>query len=119
MRVRTKELNSMDLHGDHEITINEHLTSNPIEHPGKDMVRRVLDSFETTGPNGNHKCMLYQPLGMSFTDYLRLLPQNRFPKDLTQRTVQILLIALDYLHQCHVIHTGYSQSYITSPSCSD
>jgi serine/threonine protein kinase len=96
----------VDPHDDHEITINEHLKSNPIEHPGKNMVRSVLDSFVVAGPNGNHKCMLYQPLGMSFTEFLRLLPQNRFPKDLTQKSVQLLLIALDYLHRCHVVHTG-------------
>lgn len=106
LRVRTKEHDHADLHGDHEITINEHLKSNPIEHPGKNMVRSVLDSFEIAGPNGNHKCMLYQPLGMSFTEFLRLLPQNRFAKDLVQKSIQLLLIALDYLHRCHVVHTG-------------
>jgi serine/threonine-protein kinase SRPK3 len=106
MRVRTKQRDSVDLHDDHEITINEHLQSNPVEHLGKNMVRTVLDSFAIAGPNGNHRCMLYQPLGMSFTEYLKLLPQNRFPKDLAQRSVQLLLIAVDYLHQCHVIHTG-------------
>jgi len=106
MRIRTKEHDLVDLNSDREITINEHLKSNPIEHPGKDIVRRALDSFEIAGPNGNHKCMLYQPLGMSFTEYLKLLPQNRFPKDLAQRSIQLLLIALDYLHQCHIVHTG-------------
>jgi serine/threonine-protein kinase SRPK3 len=94
------------LHGDHEITINEHLKGNPIEHPGQNMVRSVLDSFEIAGPNGNHKSMVLQPLGMSFREFLRLLPQNRFPKDLVQKSIQLLLIAIDYLHQCHVVHTG-------------
>ncbi|OCL06510.1 protein kinase [Glonium stellatum] len=112
MRVRTKEHDLVDLHSDREITINEHLKSNSIEHLGKDIVRRVLDSFEIASPNGNHKCMLYQPLGMSFTDYLRLLPQNRFPKDLAQRSVQLLLIALDYLHQCHIVHTDISPNNV-------
>jgi len=104
MRVRTKEHNLVDLHNDREIIINEQLDL--IQHPGEDLVRRVLDSFEITSPNGNHKCILYQPLGMSFTEYLRLLPQNRFPKELAQRSIQLLLIALDYLHQCYIVHTG-------------
>ena len=94
------------MHGDREITINEYLKSNPIEHPGEKMIRSVLDSFEIAGPNGNHKCMLYQPLGMSFTEFLNLLPQNKFAKDLVQKSIQLLLIALDYLHRCHVVHTG-------------
>ena len=106
MRVRTKEHDSVDLHVDREIMINQHLNSNPIEHPGENMVRRVLDSFEIAGLNGNHTCMLYQPLGMSLTTYLRLFPQRRFPKDLAQRSLQLILIGLDYLHQCHVVHTG-------------
>ncbi|KAG0645023.1 Serine threonine-kinase SRPK [Hyphodiscus hymeniophilus] len=110
--VRTKEHDHADLHGDHEITINEYLKSHSIEHPGKDMVRSVLDSFEIAGPNGNHKCMLYQPLGMSFTEFLRLLPQNRFAKDLVQKSIQLLLIALDYLHCCHVVHTDISPNNV-------
>lgn len=96
----------MDLHSDQETTIHEYLKSHPIKHPGKKRVRSVLDSFEIAGPNGNHKCLLYQPLGMSFTEFLELLPQNRFPKELAQRSVQLILIALDYLHRSNVVHTG-------------
>ncbi|PBP17728.1 protein kinase [Diplocarpon rosae] len=43
---------------------------------------------------------------MSFTDYVKLPPQNKVPTELAQRSVQLLLIALDYLHQCHIVHTG-------------
>jgi hypothetical protein len=106
LRVRAKECDHVNLHSDQETTIYEYLKSHPIEHPGRNRVRSVLDSFEVAGPTGIHKCMLYQPLGMNFTEFLRLLPQNRFPKELTQKSVQLILIALDYLHQCDVVHTG-------------
>lgn len=106
MHIRTKERNHADLYNDQETTINEHLKNHPIEHPGKNRVRSILDSFEVAGPNGNHKCILYQPLGMSFTEFLRLLPQNKFPKELAQKSVQLILIALDYLHRCDIVHTG-------------
>lgn len=96
----------MDPYSDQETTVYEYLNNHPIEHPGKNRIRNVLDSFEIASLNGNHKCMLYQPLGMSFTEFLRLLPQNRFPKELAQKSVQIILIALDYLHQCDIVHTG-------------
>lgn len=70
------------------------------------MVRSVLDSFEIAGPHGNHKCILYEPLGMSYTDFRRLLPEYRFPKELVQQSVQLLLVSLDYLHRCNVLHIG-------------
>jgi serine/threonine-protein kinase SRPK3 len=94
------------MHGDNEIKIIEYLKSNPIEHPGRKMVRSVFDSFEIAGPHGNHKCILYKPLGMSYTDLLRLLPESRFPKELVQQSIQLLLVSLDYLHRCNVVHTG-------------
>jgi serine/threonine-protein kinase SRPK3 len=66
----------------------------------------VLDAFEITGLQGSHKCLLYQPLGMSYTEFLKRLPQKMFAKDLLQKSIQLLLLALDYLHECHVVHTG-------------
>ena len=96
----------MELHSDQETTIYECLKIHPIKHPGKNRAQNVLDLFEVAGPNRNHKCMLYQPLGMSFNEFLRLLPQNRFPRELAQKSVQLILIALDYLHQCDVVYTG-------------
>ena len=106
MRVRTTRHDHENQRDDREIAVSNHLKYFAIEHPGKSMVRKVLDSFEVIGPNGNHECLLYQPLGMNFTEFLKLLPQNRLSKDLTQRSVQLLLIALDYLHRCDVVHTG-------------
>lgn len=38
-------------HDDHEIAVSNHLKCFAIEHPGKNMVRKVLDSFEVIGPN--------------------------------------------------------------------
>lgn len=70
------------------------------------MVGKVFDSFEVIGPRGNHECLLYQPLGMSFTEFLKFLPLNRLSEHLTQRSVQLLLIALEYLHRCYIVHTG-------------
>ena len=72
----------MNKHDDHEIAVSDHLKNMPIEHPGKKMVRTIVDSFEVPGPHGGHKSLLYQPLGMNFTELLNLLPENRFPKEL-------------------------------------
>ena len=66
----------------------------------------VLDSFQVDGPHGTHKCLVYQPLGMSFTEFRNLLPQKRFEKRMLQHSMQLLCIALDYLHKNKVVHTG-------------
>ncbi|PGH13887.1 hypothetical protein AJ80_06156 [Polytolypa hystricis UAMH7299] len=63
-----------------EIAVCNYLKVSNVEHSGKAFVRVVLDSFDITSPSGNpHQCLLYKPLGMSFTEFLDLLPENKFP----------------------------------------
>ncbi|EER39562.1 protein kinase [Histoplasma capsulatum var. duboisii H88] len=98
-------------HQHHEITVSQHLHDFRLEsRGGEELVRRVLDSFEITGPNGVHQCLVYKPLGMSFTDFLKLFPDKMFPKDLVQRSIQFLLFAVDFLHKCEVVHTDISSN---------
>ncbi|PYI04299.1 kinase domain-containing protein [Aspergillus sclerotiicarbonarius CBS 121057] len=67
-----------------EIAVSEQLTRAE-EHFGEKLIRLFVDSFEVVGPsNGKHMCLVYQPLGMSFTEFQKLLPNNRFPKELAQ-----------------------------------
>ncbi|KAF1810079.1 hypothetical protein P152DRAFT_468035 [Eremomyces bilateralis CBS 781.70] len=56
---------------------------------GRKRVRVVLEYFEITGPNGNH-----------------------FPIDAFQSGFQPLLVTVDYLHKCGVVHTGISPNNI-------
>jgi serine/threonine protein kinase len=43
---------------------------------------------------------------MSFTEFRDLLPEKKFPKDLVQRSIQLTLIGLAFMHENNVIHTG-------------
>ena len=106
MRIRTKQHDSLEQHDDQEIALSRYLENCSLDHFGKTMIRPVLDSFDVVGSSGTHKCLLYQPLWWSFAAFLDLLPERRFPKDLVQQSTQLLLIALDYLHKCDVVHTG-------------
>ncbi|KAI9733436.1 MAG: hypothetical protein M1834_003520 [Cirrosporium novae-zelandiae] len=54
LRVRTIQHNHEGQCDDREIAVSNHLKCSTIEHPGKNMVRKALDSFEVIGPNGNH-----------------------------------------------------------------
>ncbi|KND88470.1 Serine/threonine-protein kinase SRPK [Tolypocladium ophioglossoides CBS 100239] len=91
---------------DHEIAVSQHLKTAPVQqHPGKLGVRTVLDSFPLCGPYGQHMCILYSPLGMTFTELRNLLPGRKFEKRMLQHGIQFLLLAIDYLHKNSVVHT--------------
>jgi hypothetical protein len=56
---------------------------------------------------------------MSFTEFQHLLPDNKLPKELVQRGIQLILISLAFLHDNGVIHTGKvsAQTSISQPMC--
>lgn len=87
------------------MAVSKHL-ENSDYHAGKHLVRLILDSFEIASPYGKHICLVYPPNGMNFTEFRNLLPDNKFSKDLTQRSIQLLLISLMFMHDNHVVHTG-------------
>ncbi|KAL2849803.1 CMGC/CLK protein kinase [Aspergillus pseudodeflectus] len=95
----------------HELAISD-LLRNSKEHAGKKTIRLVLDSFKVSGPSGTHTCLIYQPCGMSFTEFQHLLPDNKLPKELVQRGIQLILISLAFLHDNGVIHTDISTNNI-------
>lgn len=75
-------------------------------HDGRYCVRRSSDSFKITVPGGAHQCLVYEPLGMSLLEYVNLQPD---------RVATYLLMGLDYLHTCRVVHTGTSCNFPSSP----
>ncbi|KAE8310540.1 hypothetical protein BDV41DRAFT_384661 [Aspergillus transmontanensis] len=42
----------------HEVQVVEHLAACRTHHPGKQLVRNMIDSFEITGPKGSHQCVV-------------------------------------------------------------
>lgn len=89
------------------MAVAEYLKTAPVqEHPGRRAVRTALESFTLQGPHGSHMCLVYAPQGMTFTEMRDYLPQNRLPKRMVQTNIQLLLIAMDYLHKNNIVHTG-------------
>lgn len=76
------------------------------QHPGRDLLRLVQDGFQLSGPHGTHQCLLFQPLGLTLTKFRNRFPGKALSKVLLQQTLQLLLLALDFLHQAKVVHTG-------------
>jgi hypothetical protein len=90
---------------DHEIAVSEHLKSSG-DHSGKRLVRLVLDSFNVASAQGQHTCLVYQPLGMSFTELRGLFSDKMMPTELIQKSIQLALVSLAFMHENNVVHTG-------------
>ncbi|KAI4233415.1 MAG: hypothetical protein L6R40_007079 [Gallowayella cf. fulva] len=67
----------------------------------------LANELSMQGPNGEHHCLVYEPMLESVRELLYRNPSGRFTEDLLRVFLQILLFALDYLHtDAHLIHTG-------------
>lgn len=96
---------------DNESAISDYLKSiDAAGHPGRDLLRLVLDQFQVAGPRGTHHCLLFDPLGISLTEYRNRFPRKRLPENLLQHILRLVLVGLDFLHQAGVVHTGESTS---------
>lgn len=89
-----------------ELPICRHINSLSSEHPGREHIRKLLDSFEIEGPHGKHTCLVYEPLGNSLGE-LSLLADGALEAHIIRQTMRPILTALQFLHaEARVIHTG-------------
>ncbi|KZF26973.1 protein kinase [Xylona heveae TC161] len=91
-----------------ELPIYHHINQVRSDHPGRECIRKLIDSFEIIGPHGRHRCLVHQPLGMSLEELKMYTRDKVFSKDLLKIALRELLIALDFLHsEAQVIHTEH------------
>lgn len=77
-------------------------------HPGQGVIRALLDTFELSGPDGRHQCLLQPPMHISLFE-MRQMNKEPLPAQLLKLTLRRLLLALDFLHtEAKMIHTGAS-----------
>lgn len=76
--------------------------------PGmSDRILGLVDEFYHFGPNGNHLCLVFKPMGPDLSEYRRLFPHLRIPVITAKKIAKDLISALAFLHDtCHIIHTG-------------
>lgn len=90
----------------HDVQVLEHLAACRTDHPGKQLVRNMIDSFEITGPKGSHQCVVQDPLLTSLLHFQATLNPMSLTEALIKGALQQLLLALDFLHtEAHVVHT--------------
>lgn len=67
----------------------------------------MKDSFEISGPNGKHECLVLEMLGPSVADYLDAHSlDERLPGELAKRVVKQTLLGLAFLHGRGIAHGG-------------
>jgi serine/threonine-protein kinase SRPK3 len=94
---------------DHELSVYTRISTASKRHPGRASVRELLDSFEVTGPDGCHRCLVHPPLWESVLTFLHRNPVRRLPPTVLAVVLRRLFLALDFLHtECKMIHTGAS-----------
>ncbi|KAH8590684.1 kinase-like domain-containing protein [Bisporella sp. PMI_857] len=76
------------------------------DHPGRNHVVSLLDSFEHKGPNGTHVCMVFEVLGENLLGLIKRWNHRGIPIALVKQITKQVLLGLDYLHrECGIIHT--------------
>ncbi|KAI3109579.1 hypothetical protein CBS147333_5564 [Penicillium roqueforti] len=66
---------------------------------------QLLDNFDLKGPNGSHKCLVYEILGPNVPDTIDTrFPDGRLPGKLAKVIAKQCLIGLDGLHQRTIGH---------------
>ncbi|KID95432.1 protein kinase-like protein, partial [Metarhizium majus ARSEF 297] len=96
-----------------EVAVSDHIKSiDAPHHPGQALLRIVRKNFEIDGPNGNHQCLLFAPLGRPLTEFRKLFPGNALDSNVLRQTLLCIIMGLDFLHQVGVVHTDLSPNNI-------
>ncbi|KAK4507810.1 hypothetical protein PRZ48_001545 [Zasmidium cellare] len=95
-----------------EVLVSRHISTVEGPHPGRQWVRPCLDDFVMESTQGEHQCLVFRPMGMTLTEFRNMTPAKAFDKELLQQTLQMVAVALDFLHQAEVVHTDLSPNNI-------
>ncbi|TMW56453.1 hypothetical protein Poli38472_006463 [Pythium oligandrum] len=69
-------------------------------------VVKLVDSFEITGPNGRHVCMVFEMLGDNLLTLIKHYNYRGVPMPLVKTLTRDMLEALAFMHtKCQIIHT--------------
>ena len=90
-----------------ELDIYKRMEKGSKRHPGSRVVRALLDTFNVSGPAGEHRCLVHDPLWEDLHTFVQRSAVKRLPPDLAASILHHLFLGLDFLHtECQVIHTG-------------
>ena len=117
---------------ENETKILEHLSLDGFLHPGQKHVTTLLDSFEHHGPNGIHRCLVFDVMGPSTATMFEHLPprlkvprsepeelnhqdRGRYPVWMAKSILRQTLLGIDFLHKNGVAHGDLQPGNILYP----
>ncbi|CAK7221095.1 hypothetical protein SBRCBS47491_004411 [Sporothrix bragantina] len=98
----------------YELAILEHITEQARNNPlGGQHVLVLLKQFRHCGPNGEHVCLVFKPMGPDLGKLRDIFPRRRLPIPVAKKVARDLVSALVFLHDsCGIIHTDIKPSNI-------
>lgn len=75
-------------------------------HPGFAHVLALLETFRAKSANGDHLCQVSEVTGGSLEAMLGRFPGGKVPLSIAKQIARQVLSALDYIHDCGIIHCG-------------
>ncbi|KAE8152354.1 U4/U6 small nuclear ribonucleo protein PRP4 [Aspergillus avenaceus] len=104
----------------HELSVYRRINEVDTNHPGRRCIRKLYDHFSIKGPNGQHVCLVHEPLGMTANDVLSWRPGKVMNLGSMKACIRQLLVALDFLHSvCGIIHTDLQLKNLLVPAPED
>jgi serine/threonine-protein kinase SRPK3 len=101
-----------------ELQFYEHVRSINSQHPGQSFVRNLRETFELSGPDGQHLCLVHSPMHMTIRDLQYMNPSHKLNETLLRWTLSNILQALSYLHEeVKVTHAGNSSTITKHAHC--
>ena len=83
---------------------------------GPQFITQLLGEFEHRGPNGTHKCLVFEPMGPTVNSMVEELPQfnprnrlmiDRYPPWMAKSILKQSLQALAFLHENGIAHGDF------------
>jgi len=106
---------------DNELKVLEHLSHQVFQHPGRNHVMGLLDFFEHQGPNGIHRCLVFDVMGPNSSTMFDSLPprlkpppsgatasdeheRGRYPFWMAKSILRQILLGIEFLHRSGIVH---------------
>ena len=77
-----------------------------VNHPGRSFILSLLDEFSIDGPNGRHRCIVSEVVGINIADAKEVHEDEMLPLEIARKITPQIASGVAYMHSCGVVHGG-------------